>query len=127
MAISLPILPIAILTSAVFIAGASLIPSPTIQTLWCFPCNSSMILTFSPGKSSACISETPDFFPIYVAASLLSPVSNTVVISKLEIADIIFITSFRIVSDNVMIPIICSLSAIMTDTFPSLRYTLMAC
>lgn len=52
-AISLPKLPIATPTLAVFRAGASFTPSPIIQTVLC--CCSSLLIcmTFSSGSSSA--------------------------------------------------------------------------
>ena len=75
MAISLP-LPIAIPISALAIAGASLIPSPTMAT---GPC-SWYIFTFSSfscGRTSAIICVIPAIFPISLAVLSLSPVSMT--------------------------------------------------
>ena len=67
--------PMAIPTSALASAGASLIPSPIIATF--LPCSfkARIFSSFSPGRTSAITSSIPSFFLTASAVFLLSPVN----------------------------------------------------
>ena len=107
-AISLPIPPIAIPTVAFFSAGASLIPSPIIQTACLFSWYFSISFNLSSGKQPAYTSPIPNCFAILLAEFSLSPVKSTGWTPQLCKASIISVLSFRMVSDKTRYPIISS-------------------
>ncbi len=76
-ATSVPAAPMAMPTSAVASAGASLMPSPTIATVPCSRCSICTSVTLSAGIRSAYTSSTPDALRIISADRRVSPVSST--------------------------------------------------
>ena len=76
MAMSVPP-PMAMPTSAAASAGASLMPSPAMATIWPARRNASTTALFPSGKTSASTSAMPSFLAIASAVPRLSPVSMT--------------------------------------------------
>ena len=75
-ATSVPV-PIAIPTSAWARAGASLIPSPTIATIFPSDCNAWILAAFCSGRTWAKTRTMPTSWAIASAVAWLSPVSIT--------------------------------------------------
>ena len=101
-AISLPIPPIAIPTSAIFNAGASFTPSPIMQTDFPFFRQPSIYCNLSSGRHPAYTSTIRSFLAICCAAFSLSPVSSTGSAPNCFIFSMVSILSFLSVSDKIM-------------------------
>ena len=110
--------PMAIPTSALVSAGASLIPSPTIAVLPCF-FKSRTTASFPSGSTPAITSSTPACFPIAFAVRSLSPVSMTTWIPIFCSSRIARGLSSFITSATAMIPINLSSLAKNKGVFPS--------
>ena len=76
MATSVPV-PMAMPTSALASAGASLMPSPAMATTCPSDCNRSINVSLSPGLTSPCTSSIPRRLPIALAVVRPSPVAIT--------------------------------------------------
>ena len=110
--------PTAIPVSAAVRAGASLIPSPTMQVFPDF-LNSFTIFSFPPGRTPAIIWSIPAFLPIATAVFSLSPVRSATFMPIFLSSDTACMLSSFITSETAIIPRNFSSSAKKRGVFPS--------
>ena len=96
--------PTAIPTSACVSAGASLIPSPTIATLFPLFCSSFTLSALCSGKTSAKYSSTPSSSDTHLATASASPVIIAICTPSFLSCAIASRDSSRIMSPSAIIP-----------------------